>query len=99
MVAIPCVPPSRGPPRRGFAVLPDARLHLRPEMADKALDGPGRGIAQCADRMPLDLVGDVEQHVDLGNLGLAFHHSLHDPPHPSRALPAGGALAATFVLV
>jgi hypothetical protein len=82
-----------------LAFTDDAVLDLVPEMADQALDRPGRRIAKRADRVPLDLLGDVEQHVDLLDLGLALHQPVHHPHHPARALAAGRALAAAFVLV
>src|SRR5262245_30948158 len=74
----------------------DAPLHLAAEVAHQALDRPGRRIAQRADRVTLDLLGDVEQHVDLALLSLAAHQPLHDAPHPARALAAGRALAAAL---
>src|SRR5580704_919903 len=49
--------------------------------------------------MTLDLVRDVEQHVDLRYRGIAFDHALHDPPYPTRTLAARGALAAALVFV
>src|SRR5208282_5611631 len=85
--------------RRHFAVFPDAPLHLREEMADQPLDRPGGGIAQRADGVALNLVGNLQQRVDLARLGLALDHALHHPPHPPRAFAAGRALAAAFVLV
>src|SRR5215469_9153499 len=86
--------------RRGNgAVLGDAPLHLRAEMADQPLDWPHRTIGQRADRMPLDFVGHVEQHVDLSRRGVTLNHALHDPPYPTGTLSARGALAAALVLV
>ena len=41
---------------RTGAVLGDAPLELGAEMPDQPLDRPGRGIAQGADRVALDLV-------------------------------------------
>ena len=81
------------------AVFGDAPLHLRAEMADQPLHRPHRAVGQRADRVTLDLVRDVEQHVDLRHRGIAFDHALHDPPHPTRTLAARGALAAALVLV
>ena len=62
-------------------------LHLRPEMADQALDRPSRGIAERADRMAFDLIGDVEQHVDLfAAASPVTMRSItrHSQPQPSR---------------
>src|SRR5680860_1263042 len=47
----------------------------------------------------LDLVADLEQHIDLALLRLPFGHALQNAPHPARALAAGRALAATLMLV
>ena len=87
------------PRTAAVAVFGDAPLHLRAEMADQPLHRPHRAVGQRADRVALDLVGDVEQHVDLRDRGVAFDHALHDPPHPAAALAAWGALAAALVLV
>jgi hypothetical protein len=56
-------------------------------MPDQALDRPGRRVAERADRVALDLLGDVEQHVDLALLGLARAMrsiTRHIQPVPSR---------------
>ena len=68
-------------------------------MADQALDRPGGGVAQRADRVAFDLLGDVVEIVDLVDLGIAFAQPLHHPPHPAGALAAGRALAAGFMLI
>src|SRR3984885_10023838 len=49
--------------------------------------------------MPLDLLGDIEQHVDLAFLRATLDYTLHDTPHPPRAFAARRALAAAFVLI
>src|SRR5690349_8913740 len=64
------------------------------EMPDKPLHRPRRGVAERADGMTLDLVADLQQHIDLGDLSLAARHALEHAPHPARAFAAGGALAA-----
>src|SRR3546814_21165933 len=88
-----CLAPARRP--NGWPILPwllrrlqrlalllrDAPLQLRPEMPDKPLDGPGGGVAEGADCVAFDLLGDVEKRVDLVRLGIAFAKALHDPPH------------------
>src|SRR4051812_40353202 len=68
-------------------------------MADEALDRPGGRIAQRADSVALDLLGDVEQLIDIRYLRVAFAQPLHHAPHPPGALAARGALAATLMLV
>src|SRR5687768_14920799 len=85
--------------QRSPAPLGDPPLKLRPEVADQALDRPGGGVAQRADGVALDLLGDVPERVDLVDLGIALDQPLHHPPHPARALAAGGALAAALMLV
>ena len=77
----------------------DARFHLGPEMADQTLHRPGRGIAQRADGVAFDLLGHVEQQIDLALLRLAALQALQHAPHPAAALAAGRALAAALVLV
>src|SRR5215510_12379447 len=81
------------------AVVADAPFDLGTEMADQALDRPGGRIAQGADGVAFDLFGDVEQHVDLAQFGLALHHALHHAVHPAGALAARRALAAALMHV
>ena len=58
-----------------LALLPlhDAQLDLRTEGADQALHGPRGGIAEGADGVALDLVGELLEHIDLLDLGVARH--------------------------
>ena len=51
----------------GQLVVFDAALELGAEVADQALDRPGRAITERADRVTLDLLGDVLQKIDLGD--------------------------------
>src|SRR3970040_289611 len=76
------------------AVVVDHVLELVPEMPQKALDGPGRRIAEGADRVAFDLVRDVDEHVELRPLGLAFRDPREHAVEPSRALAARRALSA-----
>src|SRR3546814_8523099 len=69
------------------------------EVADQALDRPGGRVAQRADRVALDLLGDLEQRIDLARLGVAGTQPFHHAPHPAGAFATRGALAATLVLV
>src|SRR6185503_6730910 len=91
IVGIVCSPPLLC--RQLFSARADAALHLGPEMLDQTLDRPRRGIAQRADRVPLDLLGDVLQRVDLLDARIARHHAFHHAPHPAGALAARRALA------
>src|SRR3546814_6254018 len=77
--------------RSGLLVLADAALHLRAEMAQQALDRPGRGAAERADGMALDLIGPIEQRVDLVELGIAAHQAGPHAPHPAGSLAIGRA--------
>src|SRR3984957_9129119 len=80
-------------------ILVDAPLDLGSEMGDEPLNRPGCGVAEGANRMPFDLLGDVQQHVDLAFLRATLNHALHDAPHPSGAFATGRALAAALMLV
>src|SRR5690606_23350853 len=80
-----CMLSLRGDRRHGavgigvVGVLIDPFLDHVAEVADEALHRPGRRIAQGADRVPLDLLGHLEQHVDLALLGAALDHAFHHP--------------------
>src|SRR5437667_10053516 len=78
------------------AVVVDASLDLVAEVADQALHRPGGTVAERADGVALDLGCDFHQHVDLAFVRAAFRHAAEHPPHPSHALAAGRALAATL---
>src|SRR5262245_50635666 len=80
-------------------ILIDALLDDVAEMPNETLYRPGRRIAQSADCMTFDLVGHIEQHVDLAFLGSTLGHALEHSPHPTCALATGRALAAGLVLV
>jgi len=80
-------------------VLLDAGLKLGPEVPDEALDGPRERLAQRADGVSLDLLGQLQEHVDLALARLAALQALHDLRGPLAALAAGGALSAALVLV
>ncbi len=89
-----------GSPRCALRVNSSMRaFDLGPEMADQALDRPGGGIAERADRVAFHLLGHIEQHVDFALLGFAAHQPLHHAPHPAGAFAARRALAAAFMLV
>src|SRR5690349_8077399 len=82
---------------RGIGV--DAPLDLVAEMPDQPLDRPGRGVAERADRVALDLGGDFEQEPDLALARPPLRHPGEHAPHPAGALAARRALAAALVLV
>ena len=56
LLPYPLDTPSRRDPLRR---LPKPGLHQRPKVPDEALDGPGRGVAEGADGVSLDLLGDL----------------------------------------
>src|SRR3546814_5253331 len=60
------------------------------EVADQALDRPGGRVAQRADRVALDLLGDLEQRIDLARLGVAGTQPFHHAPHPAGAFATRG---------
>src|SRR5205823_11856617 len=64
----------------------DPRFDLVTEMCDQALDRPSRGVAERANGMAFDLLGDLQEHVDLTLKGAALGHTGQYPPHPSRSL-------------
>src|SRR4249920_2552534 len=62
----------------------DEIFELVPEMADEALHRPGRRVAERTNGVSLDLVGDVDEHVDVGPAPLPRQYP------PQRAIePAG----------
>ena len=77
----------------------DPLLNVPRKMSGQALDGPGRGVAEGANSVALDLTGDLLEHGNFPLVGLALLHPLEDGLEPARALSAGGALAARLVLV
>src|SRR3546814_13080121 len=81
------------------AILADTAFDFRAEMLDQPLDRPCGGVAERTDGVAFDLLGDVEQSVDLADVGVAGAQPLHHAPHPAGALAARGALAAAFMLV
>src|SRR3546814_1112091 len=81
------------------AILADTAFDFRAEMLDQPLDRPCGGVAERTDGVAFDLLGDVEQSVDLAYVGVAGPQPLHHAPHPAGALAARGALAAAFMLV
>src|SRR6476469_345356 len=68
-------------------------------MLHEPLDRPGRGVTEGADGVAFHLLGDVEELVDVADLGVTVTKPLHHPPHPAGAFAARRALAAALVLV
>src|SRR5690606_22162116 len=87
--------------RRDVQVLDDAAsavidhvLEFVPEVLQEALHRPRGGVAERADRVSLDLVRDVDQHVEIRASAFTVDDSAQHAVHPARALAARGALAA-----
>src|SRR5690606_19933880 len=74
----------------------DHVLELVAEMLQKALHRPRRRVAERADRMPLDLLRDADERVEVGARPLAFDDSRQHAIEPPRAFAARRALAARF---
>src|SRR5262245_59900920 len=89
-------PRSRRGPRdaREAHAMRHVILELVAEVAQEALHGPGGSIAERADRVPFDPVGDVDQHVELLLAALTALDAADHAMHPARPLTAGRALAA-----
>jgi len=77
----------------------DAFFDLAAEGADQSLHWPGSSVAERADSVALNLVGELLQHVNLREVGIAELHALEHVDHPAGAFTARSALAARLVLV
>jgi hypothetical protein len=82
-----------------LGVVLDTGLELGTEVADQTLDGPGEGLAQSANGVALDLLGELLHHIDLTSAGLALLETVHDLLGPLGTLTARGALAARLMVV
>src|SRR5215467_6607662 len=72
----------------------DHVLELVTVVLEEALHRPGRGVAEGADGVPLDVVRDIEQQSQLLAARLPGEHALEHAVHPAGALAAGRALPA-----
>src|SRR3954463_7185161 len=79
--------------------LGDPALQLGAEVPYQALDRPRCGIAQRANGVPFNLLGDIEQLVDVLDLSVTLTKTLHHPPHPAGTLTAWRALPTALMLV
>lgn len=82
-----------------LCVLLDPGLKLGPEVSDQTLDGPSESLAESADGVALDLLGELLHHVDLALAGSAHLEAVHDLLGPFGTLATRGALAARLVMV
>src|SRR5579862_5551029 len=72
----------------------DHVFELVAEVLEEALHRPGRGIAEGADGMSFDVVGDIEQHAELLAPALPVHDAFDGAIDPAGTLAAGRALTA-----
>src|SRR6202158_2189615 len=64
------------------------------EMLEETLHRPGRGVAEPADGVTFDAIGQVEQQIQLLAPCLPVENALERAVEPAGALAAGRALAA-----
>src|SRR3546814_18444647 len=64
------------------AILADTAFDFRAEMLDQPLDRPCGGVAERTDGVAFDLLGDVEQSVDLADVGVGGAQPLQYAPPP-----------------
>src|SRR5215467_2721580 len=88
-------------PRLGHhaALVIDVVLELAAEMLDEALHRQGGGVAERADGAPGDVVGDVDQQVEVLVLSLAVLDAVDHAVEPAGSLAAGRALATGLLEV
>lgn len=77
----------------------DSCLKLGPEVSDQTLNGPCESLAESANGVAFDLLGELLHHVDLTLAGSALLETLHDLLSPLGTLTTRGALAAGLVVV
>src|SRR5512139_3352542 len=87
------IPSCRAAARLDDAVaVLDVMLELVPEMSDEALHRPRRRVAERADGVAFDVVGDADEHVDV------FFAPLPREDPLQRAVEPAGAFAARRAL-
>ena len=69
------------------------------EVPQESLNRPRRRVSESADRMPLNLLGQLVEHIDLPLVRAALDEPVHHLLEPGRALAARRALSARLVLV
>src|SRR5579884_2963130 len=73
------------------AAVVDHVLELVPVVLEEALHRPRRGVAERADRVPLDVVRHIDEQRELLAAALAGEDPLEEPVEPASALAAGRA--------
>src|SRR5438067_13925454 len=81
------------------ALVLDLVHELVAEMLDEALHRQRRGVPERADGAAGDVVGDVVEERQVLHAALAVLDAIHHAIEPARALAAGRALAARFLVV
>src|SRR5512142_419801 len=79
------------------AALRHVALELGAELLDEALHRHRRGVAQGADGLAADVVGHLQQLVDVAGHAVTVLDLLAEPLHPRGALAARRALPAALV--
>lgn len=77
----------------------DSVLHLASEGLDQSLNWPGSGVTEGADRVALDLEGELFKHIDFAKVSISFFDPRKYVDHPASSFSARCALSATFMLV
>src|SRR6185312_2730322 len=85
--------------RHDALLVRDVMLELGAEVLDEAFDRQRGGIAERADRAPLDVVGDVRKKIEILGAAVAVLDPVDHPPEPPGAFAARRALAARFLEV
>jgi hypothetical protein len=75
------------------------RLQLGPEMPNQSLQGPRKRLAERANRVSLDLLGKLLEHINFALAGLALLEAVHDLVRPLAALATWRALTAGLMVV
>src|SRR6266567_1076735 len=75
----------------------DVVLELATKMLDEALDRQRGRVAQRADGASGDIVGHVNQQIEVFVPALTVLDAIDHAPQPSRPLPAWRALSAGFL--
>jgi len=81
------------------AVVVDSVLHLASERLDKSLNWPGCCVTKGADSVAFNLVRELLEHINLGEVCVSDSNSVKDINHPSSSLPTRSALSTTLVLI
>src|SRR5215218_9334408 len=90
---------DRGLAAEGARALLDVRRELVVVLVQVARDGIDGEVPESAKRLPEDAVADVEQQVEIGQLGATLFDLRQQLDEPSRPLAARRALAARLVHV